>query len=236
MKKALKLLPVSAFALAILVMGCGVPLPAMQLTATAESQPRIEVGSSSGDVQVTSAAPRNVAKTGSDEGKQTALAPLEHEETPVPTATATPKPLQQPTAAPTAEPVSQPANYAADLLTLLNEARVSRGLPALAVDASLTAASESYSKYMGQANFFGHYAPDGSSPKSRAAAAGFRGLCLCEVLSAGQGSAATALGDFMNSSAHAAILLDRNAVYVGVGYYYSPASTYKDYWTVMTGK
>ena len=236
MKKAWKLLPVSAFALSILVMGCAVPLPAAQLTATAESQPQSEARSGRGDVQVSSAGSLNAAKTGSDADKQSALAPLEHEETPAPAATATPRPPQQPTAAPTEEPVSQPANYASDLLALLNEARVSRGLPALTVDGSLTAAAESYSKYMGQANFFGHYGPDGSSPKSRTAAAGFKGLYWGETLTAGQGSPATALGAFLNSSAHATILLDRNAVSVGVGYYYSPLSTYKHYWTVMTGK
>lgn len=234
MKKASDLLAISAFALAILVMGCGVPLPAAQLTATAESQPQLEVRSGRGDVQVTSAGPVSAAKTGSDEDKQTALAPLEHEETPVPTATATPKPLQQPTVAPTAEPVSQPANYTADLLAGLNAARQQEGLPALTPNASLAAAAGAYAQYMAQANFFGHFGPDGSSPRSRIAAAGFGGFYKGEALSAGQTSPSAASQALLASPAHAAILLERTSVGVGVGYYYSPSSYYKHYWVVVT--
>jgi uncharacterized protein YkwD len=151
---------------------------------------------------------------------------------------ATPRPgvTQTAQAVATPEPASQPENYDTELLNSINQARVAAGAPALVVDATLMADAQAYSRYMGQANFFGHNGLDGSTPSGRAAAAGFKGLYWGETLTAGQGSPGTALGAFMNSSAHAAILLDARAVYVGVGYFYAPGSTYKHYWTVVTGK
>jgi uncharacterized protein YkwD len=87
-------------------------------------------------------------------------------------------------AAATPEPVSQPENYA-DLLNSINQARVSAGVPALVVDASLTADAQAYSRYMGQANSSAN-GPDGSTPSGRAAGAGFRPV-LGRDTDAGQG-------------------------------------------------
>jgi uncharacterized protein YkwD len=226
---------VAVFAPALLLtLGCAVPLPAPALTATAESQPKpvAETRSGSGGVQAVSAGP---LKLGSDAAADEVDAE-EDIDTATPAATATPRATQTVQAAATPEPVSQPENYATDLLNSINQARVSAGVAALVVDASLMADAQAYSRYMGQANFFGHNGLDGSTPSGRAAAAGFRGLYWGETLTAGQGSPGTALSAFMNSSAHSAILLDGRAVYVGVGYFYAPGSTYKHYWAVVTGK
>jgi uncharacterized protein YkwD len=226
---------VAVFAPALLLtLGCAVPLPAPALTATAESQPKpvAETRSGSGGVQAVSAGP---LKLGSDAAADEVDAE-EDIDTATPAATATPRATQTVQAAATPEPVSQPENYATDLLNSINQARVSAGVAALVVDASLMADAQAYSRYMGQANFFGHNGLDGSTPSGRAAAAGFRGLYWGETLTAGQGSPGTALSAFMNSSAHSAILLDSRAVYIGVGYFYAPGSTYKHYWAVVTGK
>jgi uncharacterized protein YkwD len=226
---------VAVFAPALLLtLGCAVPLPAPALTATAESQPKpvAETRSGSGGVQAVSAGP---LKLSSDDGPDEVDAEGDID-TATPGATPTPRATQTVQAAATPEPVSQPENYATDLLNSINQARVSAGVAALVVDASLMADAQAYSRYMGQANFFGHNGLDGSTPSGRAAAAGFRGLYWGETLTAGQGSPGTALSAFMNSSAHSAILLDGRAVYVGVGYFYAPGSTYKHYWAVVTGK
>lgn len=230
MNRAAKLLPIAVIALAFLTLGCAMPLPAAELTATAESQPPppVEVRSGGGGVQAKSAGSLNLT---SDDGDADAPAlAVAATSTPVPTATATRQPSQ---AASTPEPVSQPENYASDLLAALNAARTQNGLPALTPNASLNAAAAGYAQYMGQANFFGHFGPDGSAPSSRIAAAGFKGQYKGETLTAGQGSPSAALSAFLNSSAHLAILMDRGSVAVGVGYYYAPGSTYKHYWTVV---
>jgi uncharacterized protein YkwD len=219
-------------ALAALSLGCVAPLPAPSLTATAESrpQPTAEVRSGGGGVQSLSAGPLRLSANDGDEDEADLVADGEVTATPV--ATATPRPQQ---AAATPQPVSQPANFAADTIAALNATRTQRGLPALAANGALSAAANAYAQYMAQANFFGHFGPDGSSPRSRIAAAGFGGLYKGEALSAGQDSPAAALQALLASPAHAAILLDGSAIAVGIGHYYAPSSTYKHYWVVITG-
>ena len=104
----------------------------------------------------------------------------------------------------------------------------------LTLNAALSASAGAYAQYMAQGNFFGHFGPDGSSPTSRIVAAGFKGQYKGEALSAGQTSPSAALQALLASPAHAAILLEKTSVGVGVGYYYSPTSYYKHYWVVVT--
>jgi uncharacterized protein YkwD len=219
---------------AMLTLGCAVPLPAAELTATAESRsppPAEESRISSGGVQAASA---GAVRLTADDGEENAVLDEEAEEatpTAIPAGTPTP-PAVETTAVPV---IAQPANYAADALAGLNSARNQQGLPTLTQDAALTAAAMVYARYMAEANFFGHAAPDGSTPRSRIAAAGFGGLYKGEALSAGQESPGAALQALFASPQHAAILLERTSLAVGVGYYYSPASYYKHYWVVVTG-
>jgi len=230
MSRASKNLRMAVLALALLTLGCAVPLPAVDLTATAESQPRpaAEARTGSGGVRAASAGSLDLS---SDDG-DTEETKLANEETPTPVATATPRLAQ---AAPTPLPVSQPENYASDTLSGLNAARNQQGLPSLTPNASLSAAAAAYARSMAQGNFFGHFGPDGSSPRSRISAAGFAGLYKGEALSAGQASPSAALQALLASPSHAAILLEGTSVAAGVGYYYSPASYYKHYWVIMTG-
>jgi uncharacterized protein YkwD len=103
------------------------------------------------------------------------------------------------------------------------------------VNSAIVSASTSYAAYMGSANFFGHIGPDGSAPRSRLTAAGYRGAYKGEALSAGQGTPQAALNALLASPPHAAILLEPTAIEVGVGYAYQAGSTYGHYWVVITG-
>jgi uncharacterized protein YkwD len=253
-------MPLLIFALAVPAMGCAVPLPAPQLTATAESQlpaPAQDRGGS--EVQsASSGAPSNNAlslqQTADEDDPPSALAPLEEDElagtivvpdevieedTPVPEtaefATETPSP-EEPIPTSTPETPVDPAEYAGEMLALLNQYRAERDIPELEFDATLTASAMGYAEYMATTNFFGHYPPDGSTPSGRIAAAGFGGQYQGEALSAGQAAPSVALSRLLGSSAHAAILLSPGATLVGVGYYYEPGSRYGHYWTVLTGK
>ena len=258
MSKATRVVPLLLFALAVLASGCGVPLPAPQLTATAENQAVVTKDRSGSEVQsASSGAPSSSAlsfKTTSDDGAaSSALAPLEdeelagatvvpdaveavEEETPEATvaeesATATPTP-EEPTA--TSEPPADPSAYANELMTLLNQYRVEHGLSSLEFDPTLSQSAMAYAQYMATNNFFGHYPPSGSTPSGRIAAAGFTGQYEGEALSAGQGTPAIALSRLLASAPHAAILLNGNSVLVGVGYYYDASSFYKHYWVIVT--
>jgi uncharacterized protein YkwD len=157
--------------------------------------------------------------------------------TPEPTPPPPPSPTVPPPASPTptTAPVRQPANFPVDLLSALNAERASRGLAQLNSNAALAAAASGYARYMGQANFFAHTGPNGSTPESRVRAAGYAGSYRGEALAAGQATPEAALAALLASPPHQRILLDAGATVVGIGYYYQAGSAYGHYWVVETG-
>lgn len=121
-------------------------------------------------------------------------------------------------------------------LTLINQYRASSGRSQLRGDAALNNEAFQYAKLLGDSNTFGHNGPDGSTPFTRFAAAGFGGAMCGEALAAGQQTAPEVLETWKTSPSHNAILLGAGADSVGIGYYYAPNSTYKHYWVLVTGK
>ena len=120
-------------------------------------------------------------------------------------------------------------------VTLVNATRTQAGLPALKVNGTLTSSANAYAKLMADRNFFSHDGIDGSSPQSRIKASGYAGRFKGEALAAGQTSPQSALNTWLNSPAHRDILMDRNAVEVGIGYYSKPGTAYTTYWVFVTG-
>ena len=254
MKSGTRILPLLMFALAVLASGCAVPLPAPELTATAESmepppqQPRIggDVESSSSGAPSSSAL--SLEQTAGNDDPPSALAPLEADElagataiveeeeaTAEPTETPTPgEPTATPEPTGTPEPTVDPSTYPDEVLELLNEIRAEKLIGALQPDATLNASAMAYAEYMASSGFFGHYPPDGSTPAGRIAAAGFGGQYKGEAVSAGQTSPGQTVTNFLNSPDHASILLNPTSVAVGVGYYYDPGSQYGHYWVIVT--
>jgi uncharacterized protein YkwD len=151
---------------------------------------------------------------------------------PVPTA---PAPTVRSEPSPTPVPSRPPANFPADFLTALNAQRSSRGMAQLSSNAALAAAASGYARYMGEANFFAHTGPNGSTPDSRVKAAGYTGSYRGEALAAGQATPQAALASLLDSPPHFRILMDAGATAVGIGYYYQPGSGYGHYWVVVTG-
>ena len=157
-----------------------------------------------------------------------------------PAATNTPPPgattVATPTPAPSETTPPQPGgDLAAQALDLINQQRAARGLAALELNPSMANDAAAYAQYMGVNDFFGHYAPDGSSPQSRLTAAGYKGHYRGEALFAGASSASQTIDALLASPAHAAILLDDTANEAGVGFFSQPGSTYQYYWVVVTG-
>lgn len=150
-----------------------------------------------------------------------------------PAATATSLPAA-PTATP--QPPRSSPELATEALNLINEYRSKAGLAAIKPNPNLTAASLAYAKYMGEANFFGHFGPNGSSPSSRVASAGYAGSYRGEVLNAGQTSALQSVTAWLNSPAHSSILYDVTAIEGGIAYVYVPGSYYGHYWALVVGR
>jgi len=220
--------PGSSRALQASVTGIGPPAPA-QLALSAGGAP-------AGPALAPAAEEAQPQAAAAEESAAEAASPPP---TAAPQAPVTAQTLAPPPAAerPPATPVAaaQPANLAEDLLAALNSLRASRGLPALTASGALNADAAGYARYMGTADFFGHYGPDGSSPQSRMRAAGYGGSYRGEALSAGQPSVQEALNALLASPRHAPILLDASAREAGTGYYYQPGSTYTHYWAIVTG-
>jgi uncharacterized protein YkwD len=216
--------------LAVSLIACGVPLAAGELTATAENPDPLAAAEQPSSARASSsilglnATPAGVTPT--------PLATVQA--LPSPTGTpATPTPT--PVIATPVPPALSPAEMAAEVIKLLNAVRAGRGLNALRPNPTLSASAAAYAKLMAERNFFGHYGPDGSSPQSRIAAAGYTGRYKGETLAAGQTTPQQVLDTWLTSQAHAAIILEPTAVEIGVGYYFGQGAYYGHYWTLVTG-
>jgi uncharacterized protein YkwD len=232
---------------ALFAFGCGIPMAPEYVAATSTAEaiqqrqntdaqlagqggPEIRTASTDGSgasALASTPLPTREAALSVDEDGTQAAAP----ESTALAATATAAPAVA-TAAPA--PVNS-ATFTQDFVGLLNALRAGRGLGVVTLNGALTTASNTFASYMGSSNFFGHYGPDGSAPRARLTAAGYRGAFKGEALSAGQATPQAALNALLASPPHQAILLDASAVEIGVGYAYQAGSNYGHYWVVVTG-
>lgn len=127
-----------------------------------------------------------------------------------------------------------------ELATLINRARVARGLLPLARSTELDAAADVQSRDMAANNYLDHQAPDGSTPQDRAARAGYRvppqsGWIVVEVISAISGEPRGPLDWWLNESpeVHGKVVLNPRWREMGVGY--AAGGEYGNYWTVLFG-
>ena len=95
------------------------------------------------------------------------------------------------------------------LLPRINNLRASKGLPAYALHASLTAAANNHARWMADTGEISHYQYDGSGPRTRAVNAGFPSNWISENIYRGA-SALTAWEWWLNSPIHYAGLVSPN--------------------------
>lgn len=220
------------------------------MTATAATTPlesSVSASRSEASSRASGAASLNPQATASPAQAGTPIATRPSLSTPVapqPTATPVVPSLPQPasTAAPpgpvqaaAAVPGGSNVELVSDLLKAVNAYRAQNGRSALVFNASLTLAASNYARLLADRNYFSHDGPDGSTPESRIKAAGYRGSFRGETLGAGHASAQSTLSVWQSSPAHSRILLDVQAVEVGIGYYFSPNGYYGNYWVLVTG-
>jgi uncharacterized protein YkwD len=115
----------------------------------------------------------------------------------------------------------------------INDARQSEGLSPLGPDPSLMKAAALYAEDMRRREEISHYGADGSTPPTRAAAAGYPGEFVTEALAAGQSTLEEVVDAWLDSPPHRAALLAPEGAHLGVALHEDPASTYQTYWTVL---
>ncbi len=237
---------------ALFALGCGVPIGPEYVAATSTAQAVQQRQNTNAQLAGQGGPELRTSSTDAAAAGSLPETPLPTRDPVLPTNDETPEPAGETptpapeaagtvvaaTAAPAAAQAPPPVNsesFTQEFVTLLNALRSGRGLSSLTLSGSLTAASNSYAAYMGSSNFFGHFGPDGSAPRSRLTAAGYRGSYKGEALSAGQTTPQAALNALLASPPHAAILLDPSSREVGIGYAFVQGSRYIHYWVVVTG-
>jgi len=112
-------------------------------------------------------------------------------------------------------PVVRP-DLESEMVTLVNNERVSRGLRPLQVDSALTEVARGHSADMFERGYFGHITPDGISPFDRLLAAHIDFLVAGENIALAP-TLTIAHEGLMNSPGHRANILDTQYGRIGIG-------------------
>jgi uncharacterized protein YkwD len=128
--------------------------------------------------------------------------------------------------------VSGNAGYVSELLALINTQRTNAGVPAVTLNAQLSAAAEAHSADMACNGFIGHIGSNGSTIGQRINAAGYSPSYYVEIIAPAADTPQAALSQWNGSSSHRLAMIDPKASEVGIGYVYSSASLYGGYFTV----
>ena len=132
------------------------------------------------------------------------------------------------------------AEFVSQLQKLINDERAKAGLPALTVDAKLTAAAKAHATDMLCNNYLSHSGQNGSTPQSRAEAAGFKGSLLLEDLYALHpsygGNPQSAFTWWMSQPDSKADLLNANTTVFGIAYATSDETLFGGYFVVLSAK
>ena len=135
---------------------------------------------------------------------------------PEPEASST-EPAPEPAPAPPKEASSQ-SSKEQEMINLINSARQSAGVPALAVSNRLSEAARAKSADMVNLNYFGHSSPTYGRLDGLLASFGIGYSCAGENIAMNtNGSVSAAFNSLMNSPDHRANILDRSFTQVGVG-------------------
>lgn len=106
-----------------------------------------------------------------------------------------------------------------EVLRLVNEARSSAGLNALAMDGALSNVAMAKAKDMHTNNYFDHNSPTYGSPFDMMRQFGISYRYAGENIARGQGNAQQVMNDWMNSEGHRANILNGNFTKIGIAHY-----------------
>jgi uncharacterized protein YkwD len=127
-------------------------------------------------------------------------------------------------------PVQAKTDNAYDLIAAVNQLRAANGLPAYEINGALMAAAQAHSEYQAASGSITHTGAGGSSPKSRAAAAGYgsgAAIFITENIAGGGGMTyQRAVQMWQGDSPHLNTMLGSSYTDVGAGVAYSGNSAY----------
>lgn len=124
---------------------------------------------------------------------------------------------------------------AAEIIDMLNAARVSMGLCHLVYNAQLVAAASAHSLDQAKGDFLSHTGSNGSTVASRVAATGYPAVYRGEnVLSRSNVNSSGAFNQWWNSPEHYNNMMNNNFTEIGVAYA-GPSATGKYYYTMVLG-
>lgn len=128
-----------------------------------------------------------------------------------------------------------------EMLKRVNAARRSAGLPPLRRSPDLDRAAQEHARDLLTRGYYKHVSPEGSTPLSRASAAGYRADLIAENLHERTGPIETVMDDWLRSPAHRRNLLDPGASDLGVGLAIGPGygldpSGYRVVWVQSFGR
>lgn len=110
----------------------------------------------------------------------------------------------------------------AEVLQMVNKERAKKGCAPLKMNSQLTAAAKGHANAMAKQNFFSHKGKGGSTLRSRASGAGYKGRKLGENIAAGWPTPAKAVEQWMNSSGHRKNILTCAFKDTGIAMVYDP--------------
>ena len=122
-------------------------------------------------------------------------------------------------------------------LALINSQRAANGLPALTLNAQLSAAAQGHAVDMACNSFLSHIGSDGSSVHVRVNAAGYASSVALENIFAQApqygGNPESAVQWWMSDLIHKNTILHNKVIEIGVGYAYFADSQVDGYWSVV---
>jgi uncharacterized protein YkwD len=118
-------------------------------------------------------------------------------------------------------------------LTEVNAFRTKNGRKPVILDARLSRAAAMQSENQAARSWIGHYGPDGSKPKDRAARAGYRAKIASENVASGQKTFGDAMQSWEGSSGHRENLLRPEVTAIGVAMAKNESG--RPYWTLVLG-
>ncbi len=119
--------------------------------------------------------------------------------------------------------------YVTQVLQLVNRERLKEGLPALTLDADVTAAANVRAKEIKQS--FSHTRPNGSSFSTALKEQGVSFNGSGENIAWGQTSPEQVMNGWMNSAGHRANILNQKFKNIGIGFYQDEAG--RNYWVQL---
>lgn len=132
------------------------------------------------------------------------------------------------------------AQFVSDLQKLINDERAKAGLPALSVNAQLTAAAKAHAVDMLCNNYLSRLGLDGSTPEQRVKAQGFNASLVLEDLYALHpaygGNPQSAFNWWMSDPTSKGDLLNANTTVFGIAYVTSDKSLLGGYFVVVSAK